>query len=284
MDRIVITIHPKPSDDALLSVKDAFQQVLDTLNLFEEAHRALGAPHSTFEWKLERASTNTPFTVYAIPEAVDPAVDIAPFLENTKAEVARGIEDAIRGEPPRWMSFNGAGTVRNFFARNINGVALTEIDLGANVRISIDEQRAVAAVQALAARDVFADVLADLPDRTAFGEIEGIMVAAGRYRNRPAIQIRSELYSYVWCVLSDELISRFGSEHTMADVWRGKTVGVGGRLYYVARGKLSRIEAAEIREIEAAPPVDLDSILDPDFTAGMDPHEYLDKLHAGEIG
>src|SRR5215213_8871462 len=122
MDRIVITIHPKPSDDALLSVKDAFQQVLDTLNLFEDAHRALGAPQSTFEWKLERASTNTPFTVYAIPEAVDPAIDIAPYLEHTKAEVARGIEDVIRGEPPRWMSSNGAGTVRNFFARNVNGV------------------------------------------------------------------------------------------------------------------------------------------------------------------
>jgi hypothetical protein len=38
-----------------------------------------------------------------------------------------------------------------------------------------------------------------------------------------------------------------------------------------------------MREIVAAPPIDLDAVLDPTFTAGMDPHEYLRQLHDGEI-
>jgi hypothetical protein len=32
-----------------------------------------------------------------------------------------------------------------------------------------------------------------------------------------------------------------------------------------------------------AEPIDLDSILDPDFTSGLDPNKYLEKLHAGEL-
>ena len=113
------------------------------------------------------------------------------------------------------------------------------------------------------------------------GEIEGVMVAAGRYRNRPSIQIRTELYGFVWCVLPKSLIERFGNEHTMAEIWEGKTLGVNGRLYYAVSGELTFIDAIDIREITAAPRIDLESSLDQNFTAGMEPHEYLEKLHEG---
>jgi hypothetical protein len=123
----------------------------------------------------------------------------------------------------------------------------------------------------------------DLPERESFGEIEGLMVAAGRYRGRPAVQIRTELYGFVWCVLSHNDIERFGEQHKIAEVWEGRTIGVYGKLSYAAGGRLSRVEVIDKREITAAPPIDLDSILDPDFTGGMDPHEYLRQLHDGEI-
>jgi len=109
------------------------------------------------------------------------------------------------------------------------------------------------------------------------------MVAAGRYRNRPAVQVRSEMYAFIWCVLSDRLIGQFGDEHSVADIWKGKSIGVTGTLHYDRGGKLAKIDAREIREIKAAALIDLNAILDPDFTAGMDPHEYLERLHAGEL-
>ena len=68
MARVVITIHPTVSDERLLGVADAMQQVLDHIKLFEDAQQAMGDPHSRFEWKLERASTNTPFTVVAVAD------------------------------------------------------------------------------------------------------------------------------------------------------------------------------------------------------------------------
>ena len=64
------------------------------------------------------------------------------------------------------------------------------------------------------------------------------MVAAGRYRSRAAVQIRSELYGFVWCILSQNVIERFGNEHKMAAVWEGRTIGVYGRLSYAVGGKL----------------------------------------------
>jgi hypothetical protein len=123
----------------------------------------------------------------------------------------------------------------------------------------------------------------DLAPRQSFGEIEGVMLAAGRYRNKEAVQIKNELYGFVWCTLSASLIERFGDEHSMSDVWKGKTIGVQGRLNYVAGGKLQYIDAVDVREIEFAPLVKLEAILDPDFTAGMNPHEYLERLHEGRV-
>ena len=55
------------------------------------------------------------------------------------------------------------------------------------------------------------DVATRLEEREAYGEIEGVMIAAGRYQRKPAIQIRSEYYGFVWCILSDKLIAEFGT-------------------------------------------------------------------------
>jgi hypothetical protein len=41
-NRLVITVRPDPSDDGLLPINEAFQQVLDALKLFEQAARSLG--------------------------------------------------------------------------------------------------------------------------------------------------------------------------------------------------------------------------------------------------
>jgi hypothetical protein len=287
MDRIVITIRPTPSDEGLLRVADAMQQVIDAINLLEHAERALVAPQDAFEWRLERASTASPFTVVAVAEALNPAVDIAPQVRRLKAEVSSGLRNFIaHGTPPAWMDAEGVKVARNIFARNRNGISRTDIDFDPDSRarnvVSIDRRAAEAGIQAFAALNPL-DIDGDLPQRVSFGEIEGVMVAAGRYRNRPAIQIRTELYGFVWGILAPAVISQFGTETSISEIWKGRTIGIRGRLSYASGGKLKQIDVIEIREIVSAPPIDLDSILDPEFTSGMDPNEYLDKLHAGEL-
>jgi hypothetical protein len=287
MERIVITIRPSPSDDVLLRVADAMQQVIDAIKILEQAKRVMVPPEESFEWRLERAATASPFTVIAVAESVNRTIDVTPQVRRVRAQVAHGLRDFVTsGIPPSWMDSESIKNARSIFTRTQNGIGHTEIDFdpdnGVHDVVSIDRGTAESGIRAIAALNPL-DVEADLPEREAFGEVEGVMVAAGRYRNRPAIQIRSELYGFVWCTLSAAVIDEFGSEHSMADVWKGKTIAVRGRLTYEG-GKLKRVEVIDIpREIVAAPPIDLESVLDPDFTSGMDPNEYLDKLHAGEL-
>jgi len=282
-NRIVIKISPKPSGDGLLRVEDAMLQVIDALKLFEEAEKGLGEQQNTFEWRLERASTASPFTVIALAEPLDPHVDISPRLKKVKSEVSQGLRSLIqRGEVPDWMNLQAAGPAQNFFHRNQNGIWNTEIDFESDDVLLIDRAEADAGVKAIAARTAI-DVSADLMDREAFGEIEGVMLAAGRFRNQPAIQIKSELYDYVWCTLSKKLMEKFGSQHQVKDIWDGQSIGVEGVLHYAAGGKLKYISASEIREMPIAPLIDLNSILDPDFTSGLSPSDYLYQLHEGEI-
>jgi hypothetical protein len=59
MDRLVITIHPAPSDEGLLRVSDAMQQVIDALRVLEQAERVLVPPQDTFEWRLEHAEAGS---------------------------------------------------------------------------------------------------------------------------------------------------------------------------------------------------------------------------------
>lgn len=284
MDRLVITIRPTASDEALLSVADAMQQVLDFIKLSGDAQQALGNPHESFEWKLEKASTNSPFTIVAVAEAADPAVDISGAVKRIKHEVSRGIQSLLRSDiPPAWMTPETFETARSLFARNLNGIGETDIDFEDGDVISIDRGQARAGIDAIEARNVMVFEQVATP-RTSFGEIEGVMVAAGRYKKRPALQIRNEMYGFVWCILPDNITEQFGGEHSMGDVWEGKTLGVYGRLNYATIGKLTTIDVQEIREIESAPRINLEAVLDPDFTAGMDPLEYLEKLHEGRLG
>ena len=282
--RIKITIRPRPSDKGLLRVSDAMQQVIDTLKLCEEAKGAMASPQESFEWRLERASTNTPFTVVAVAQAIDPAVDVSEQVQKVKSEFSSGIRKLIRhSELPWWMGPEAINIARSMLARIQNGITSTEIEFEPNETLTIDSTEADAGIRAIAGISAI-NLDAELGEREAFGEIEGVMVAAGRYRGRPAIQIRSEIYRFVWCPLSPDIMQRFGSEHKMADVWEGKMIGVEGRLMYASGGKLSRVEVINIREMEAAPPIDLDSVLDPEFTAGLDPIEYLRQFHEGELG
>lgn len=71
------------------------QQVLDLLRLFEVVERQRGRPHEAFEWRLERASTASPFTVVALAEAVDPAVDVSDHVAAVKEEVGVGYRELV---------------------------------------------------------------------------------------------------------------------------------------------------------------------------------------------
>jgi hypothetical protein len=282
MNRFTITIHPHESDGQSLVVVEAMQQVIDALKLFSAAEKSLGSPHESFDWRLESATTNSPFKVVARAQPLDPIVDITGHVDRVKNEVQRGLSELVEGRKTvTWMKADVLIVAKSMFTRNTKQIGRTDIDLDSKGKvISLDQARANAGLKAI--ESINAMDLSDLPPRIAWGEMEGLLVAAGRWRGSPAIQIRTELYGFVWCSLTEAVVSKFGTEQPIGEIWRGKNVGVKGRLSYAAGGRLARIEAFELRDIPSNR-TDLGVVLDRNFTAGLEPSDYLEKLHAGEL-
>src|SRR6185312_16315729 len=150
MERIVITILPPHPADGLLSVTDAMQQVLDTIALFSRAQQAMASPAKAFDWRLERASTNSPLTITALAVPVHPDDDIIEHARQIKDVVSSGLVNLMdSGEPAWWMQPDVLEKARSLFERNLNGIARTEISLSDENVINIDRHRAAAGVRAI---------------------------------------------------------------------------------------------------------------------------------------
>lgn len=281
MERIVITI--RPSGNEKLDVSDAMQQVVDYFKLLNEAKKAATSPEEPFTWRLERASTNSPFTVEAVAESVRPHVDISRQAQQSKREFASAIRGILQDQSPAWwMNASSIQIAGNIFRRNTNGIANTEIEIATDDRLVIDQEQAIKGVNAVSG--ISAISAEDIHARTAYGEVRGTMVGAGSFYNSPAIQIRTEQYSgVIYCILPTKLVNEFGGAHEMKEIWEGRSIGVTGKLIYADGGKLSRIQVEDIRELPNVPRVSLDEFLDKDFTLGLDPIEYLRRLHEGEL-
>lgn len=288
--RVVITVRPNPSDGDRLKVADAMRQVLDVLRVLESAGRSLEAdPKRGFDWRLERATANSPFTVVAVADARDPAIDVSQRVRLAKHETAIAFRAvAERRSPPAWLDPDGTAALRSVYERTLNGIAATAIDFDADGRpdekvtgqVDVAPETAGAALAAL--RD--AAPLSEMrsPARVAHGELDGRLAAVGRYRGQPALQVVNRLYGPVWCVVPSELADRLGDERTLREVWSGRRVAVSGRLHYAAGGRLVRVVVEDIRE-RPSRHVRIEDVLDADFTAGLDPIEYLDRLHDGSL-
>lgn len=279
--RLKITIEPDPSEDGLLKVDDALKQVLDYLLVARDAQVSAVRPHEAFDWRLESASTNTPFTVVAVAEAHDPSVDIAAAVAEVKRATAQAFRSGLEGgAPPEWISQEGMTAFWSIFERHRNGVSHTTLDFGEDLgQVSVDSESARSVYDVV---EETQSVLPSLPSRTAYGELEGRLVHVGQHYRKPAIRILHSIYGEVWCVIVPESIDALGGTQTLADVWHGKTVVVSGRFDYSEGGELSRITVDNLRE-KIVPQLDIATVLDPGFTAGLDPVEYLSRLHEGDL-
>lgn len=261
------------------------QQILDFLRVADDAKAHLGWSGFDFEWRLERASTNSPFSLTAVAEPVvaeaDPATIIGHVTEVERI-TAIAFRDVARGiSPPSWLTPDGAASLAQLHRRTISGLTKTRFDFSGDIgEIEVANDQASVALTvlervSLAAPDQF-------PLRIAHGEIAGRMVSVGRWRNLPAFQITSAQYGLIWCVVSEQLMEQFGGDQTLYDVWKGKRVSVPGRVFYGQNGKPTRVEASAIRGKET-PEINIEELLDADFTSGLSPIDYLEALHEGKL-
>ncbi|WP_338826688.1 hypothetical protein [Bradyrhizobium sp. 27S5] len=275
-EKVTVTVSASGAHPDVLTVQDAMRQVLDVFDL-------LTAGDTAVEWRLSRASTNSPF--YAEGEAVsfEPAVDITVVARAQKQFVADGMREIAAGHIPSGWDDKRLKTAKRLYERNLNGVGATKVDFQQGGEIVLTPRFARLAVAVLSASPTLS--LYDFPrTKGEVGSIEGVFAHLSTYRNQPAIGVvESRTKAIVWCVLSPALQAKFADKADFEDFWKHSRVQVRGRIRYTPSRAISFVVAEDIGRIETKA-VPLTTIRDADFTGGLSINEYLERFREGVVG
>jgi hypothetical protein len=281
--RLVVRVDAPRAHPDRLTVRDAFEHVLD---LFDLAVYGDSDPNRRVEWRLVTASMQSPLTVVAEAVPVVPGMDIDEIARKQTFEFVRNYEQLKGGRVPKAWSAGMARTkAKNVAVRNRKGIGRTSIIVGTpeaplQQQVDVTEEDAQVAVQALGVPTLEAA----LKGKEQIGSLEGKLVHVGTYYNQPAVALRERKTSAeVWCTVPDEFRSQIANEANFMDVWSGRRVRVRGRIVYDREGNIARVYASEIHRIEPET-VEVGRIQDPRFTDGMTVAEYLEKLRDGDLG
>ncbi len=255
------------------------RQVLDVFDLLAEGSEG----EQGVQWRLARASTNSPF--YAEGEAVslEPAVDVSVMARAQKQFVANGLVQISEGHVPETWDAKRVGIAKRLYRRNLNGVGATLITFDNVLSLLVTPTLAERAVAAIEAKPPLG--LYDLPKiREEIGSLEGKFSQLSTYYNQPAIAVFDDRTGdQVWCVISEELRAKFADKASIEDFWRHSRVMVRGRIRYNSSGAIQAVIASDVTRVEPRS-VPLSAIRDPEFTRGLTTNEYLDKFREGLLG
>lgn len=273
-DKIVVTVEP-PQPRERLDIAEAFKQVLDILELVEQA----AGDEARFDWKLDSAATNSPFTVIAAAPGAR-HLTRSETLAVAQRRVQEGLADLSGGTIPSWMRKKQRGTARKITRRYRDGIGRVTLktDERAKRQFLFNGAMAAQALQTLEKVDGIESVI--VPAHRSYGEIEGTLLEVSEYRGQPALLIRTNGYDVVRCIVDKHKLEEIGQSADLRSVWQHSRVRMVGSLWFQEGGMLDRIT---VDEMGLFPPVavSLKDVMDPEFTAGLEPSEYLNKLENG---
>ena len=274
-ERIKITIRASGAHPDVLTVEDAMRQVLDIFELLQSAPGV--------EWKLTKATTNSPFCMEGEAVSFEPSVDVSVVARAEKVALARNLRDLISGAPPADPDFQ-IKTARQMLARNLNGVGATEIDFEQGEPVLITPRIADEAIRVLDHPRAVGSLYDFATPRDEVGSVEGTLQSVGAHWNHAAIRIvETRTGRAIPCRLSAELTKQFADKATFADVWQHRRVIVRGRIKRDTDGHIEYVLANDLRRIETTE-ISLEQLADRNFTGGLSIVEYLNRFRDGTLG
>ena len=260
-----------------LTVEDAMRQVLETFELLD---RTNPSPNRPVQWRLLKASTNTPLTVVGEAVGAAPGFDVEQVARAQKVAFLDCFAELRAGKiPPVWSEPEPRRIVKALLHRITNGIAETDIFVGdSQAPLTLTAQDARQALPMLNAEPVIGHPSVQI------GSVEGFLHAVTTFRRKPAIRIQDRrTHADVVCLVSEEFRARVSSSATLDDVWRERRVIIRGRIHYDATGAIEHVAAGTIDFVPDTI-VDSDQIKDRHFTDGLSAEEYLNRFRDGEIG
>jgi hypothetical protein len=279
VEKIAITVRASGAHPDVLTVQDAMRQVLDIFELL-----SAGANGSQgVEWKLSKATTNSPFHLEGEAVSFAPAVDVSVIARIQKNDLAEGLREIAGGSVPEGWQPKQFEIAKRLYRRNLNGVGATVVDFESGAPVLVTPSLAEKAIQTLEAK--IAPSLYDFPiGREEIGTVDGTFANLSPYRNNPALAILdSRTGRTIWCLLSDDLQAKLTDKARYEDFWKHSRVMVSGRIRYDKSGQISLVNALDVQRIESRS-VNASAIRDNNFTSGLSTSEYLDKFRDGALG
>lgn len=278
-ERVTITIRPSTSDEGPLTVEDGMRQILD----FFELLRILQGDNegSVVQWRLVRVRKESPLEATAEAFATVPGVAAEVIARHAKTRAAHSLRALAEGKEVQGLEPRARAKAQSLMERNLNGIGETIYGLTGEP-IAIVERHARAALRAIRQTELTEQAAAPDLQRKEIGSIEGSLAEITSWRGQPAVRVRERLSGKeVMCVLSQELASRTGPGHAWLEAWEGRRVLVMGEISYAKDGLPARVDAEDLKEIDA-PVVNYQDIADPSFTNGLSPEEHIRRLWSDE--
>lgn len=263
--KISLTINSSTTHGGALAVDDAMAQVLDFFKLMKDDY---------VSWKIVSATMNSPFHIDCEPFSDSISVkDVTEKAIIAKEKLESRLISFIEGDvPPAWASGEIFSCAKNLLKRSQNGIGRFDIDFN-------DDLPPLTIIPALAT-NALRKISIEKEDwsREELGSIEGTIIDIGLNYLKPAIQVKDRLTKdEIWCIIPSELIDYISNLTEAKDVWRGQRVIVDGLIRYNKKGSISRVVVSEITKVKKGG-IMLDDIIDPRFTNGLSPVEYLNIL------
>ncbi|BBU58622.1 hypothetical protein KU6B_48870 [Mameliella alba] len=278
---VTFTVEPSEGHHDVLTIKDAFQQAIDFFDLLTDE------TSSHVVWKLEMASTNSPFTCRGEPidtrtwagahNFVAPRVE---SIERNFIRVANGMDfdesmPTEKVETARKIlkrSTNGIGRFTAVFGEDAEPVCITHKDAERYFKEVHEPQQSLHSF-------LFART-----SRKEHGSLEGRIVWIGIDYDQPAILLEEHKSGKrIPCRVNAETAERLADEMRAGDAWAHRRVRVRGVLNFDTTGKPMRIVDGTLSFISTQD-VEIEKLADDTFTGPYSVREYLDRLQENEFG
>ncbi len=282
-ERVTVQVESNIGEDGPLTVGDVLRQILDAFDLISAAI-AEEQGGDTIKWRLVSLTKNSPATATAEAYSTDPSIDVGPIAYRGKRRFSVGMDRLSEGIVDPWLG-ERANLARGLFKRNLNGVGRTIIDTFVDLPQSVViERTARSGIQALDRAELERQALVRDLSRTEWGSIEANVAEAKTYHSQPALYVRERLsQALIPCVLSDEAARDAGPTHSWDEVWKGKRVRIRGQIFYDKSGKIGRVRATKIVDIQTTPVV-LAEVRQVDIVGDRTPVEHLNDFWEGDLG
>lgn len=282
---IRIRIRGSDSETDAPTIEDFIEQVRDLFTILHEVEKAIDPAHKggAIEWRITKATTNSPIAIEATPFGRDHATYVEPRAREVLRHTAAGLNQLKIGtERPTYFTEAVLTRAKSISKRVTNGLALTEVEFGDGTPDFVLTPQP-AALMVANTETVLAPPKAR-PYREA-GSIEGFIGGVshdGHGRTIMTMQARIT-GEEVKCILRGDA-NRIVRERQVGEVIDGKRVRVIGTLLYRGPRRIDHVEGHRIEFLRGEKELPtLEDITDPDFTGGLSSEEYLEALRDGRL-